>query len=110
MEAKEIIINNAVVAFLKKLTTTLYQKEYFGFLETTENYVNDLIDGMYAQLLNDKYHETPGELKHYGSYYLTVKGGKRTTWYVFFDKNENRYVIEFITNNHMPQSAYLNKL
>lgn len=110
MEEKEIIIGKAVVIFLKELTATLFQKEYFGFLETAEDYVNDLIDGMYMQLYSENHYEAPAALKHYGNYYVKIKGSKRTTWYVFFDKNESRYFIEFITNNHTPHSAYLNKL
>lgn len=31
MEEKEIIIGKAVVIFLKEVTTTLFQKEYFAF-------------------------------------------------------------------------------
>jgi len=111
MEEKEIIINTSVRAFLKDLTSKLYEEEYFGFLENAEAYVNSLIDGIYTQLHKEiLHHETPEELNRYGSYYVKIKSTKRTMWYVFFNKSGNRYLIEFITNNHTPQSAYLNKL
>lgn len=106
---EEIIISYEVRAFLKELTFILHQKEYFGFLGTSEIYVNSLIDGI-LQLPGTLHYETPQELKKYGNYYVKIKSNKRTTWYVFFDKSENRFLVEFITNNHTPQSAHLNKL
>jgi len=111
MEAKEIVLHASVISFLEELTTTLYQEAYFGFLETAELYVNNLIDGIYGLLSGEGlYHTTPDALKHYGSYYTKIKSNKRTTWYVFFDKRGYRYYVQYITNNHTAQSAFLNRL
>lgn len=106
---EEIIISYRVRNFLRELITILYQEEYFGFLESAEEYVNNLIDEI-LQLSLKTHHHTPEQLKKYGSYYVKIKGSKRTMWYVFFEKHENRYLIEFITNNHTPLSEYLNQL
>lgn len=110
MEKKEIIIPKTVDTYLKKLTTELHRKGYFNYLEAAEIYVNDLINEMRNDLFIGLYHETPQELKKYGNYYVKIQGSKRTTWYIFFDTNRNRYIIEFVTNNHMPESGYFNNL
>lgn len=107
---KEVVIKNDVLQFLDELVTVLFQKEYFGFLESAEEYVIHLYDTIYNDLPTLKHHPSPKELEQHGKYYVKIQRNKRTTWYIFFDKMGNRYLIEFITNNHSPQSAYLNLL
>jgi hypothetical protein len=106
---EEIIISQEVRTFLKELTTTLHQKQYFAFPETAQEYVNTLIEGI-LKLPTATHHVTPQELINCGRHYVKLKGNKRTMWYVFFEKSGNRYLIQFITNNYSPQSAYLNRL
>lgn len=106
---EEIIISYEVRNYLIHLTNILYQRGYFGFLETAEEYVNNLIDEI-LQLPSQAHHETPNELKKYGTYYIKIENNKRTMWYVFFEKNHQRYLIQFVTNNHAPQSEFLNRL
>ncbi|MFT4205137.1 MAG: hypothetical protein QM610_14625 [Chitinophagaceae bacterium] len=57
-----------------------------------------------------RHNTTPPALSQCGNHYIKIKASKRTMWYVFFDKSRNRYLINFITNNHAPESAYINKL
>lgn len=38
------------------------------------------------------------------------KAGKRTAWYVFFDKKDKRFYIEYITNNRVSKAAFLKGL
>jgi hypothetical protein len=107
---KIIFVSSDVVAFLKQLVWTLYSEEYFGFEESAHEYVEKLRKTIYNDLPGLIHYETPQELRKYGRYYVKLKSNKRTMWYVFFDKYENRYLVEFITNNHAPQSEYLNAL
>ncbi len=107
---KIIFVSPGVSNFLKQLVWVLYSEEYFGFEEDANRYVSRLRDAIYNDLPHLTHYQTPPQLKKYGNYYAKLKGSRRTMWYVFFEKKENRYLIEFITNNHAPQSAYLNKL
>ncbi len=107
---KVILVSPSVVAYLNQLVWTLYINDYFGFEEDAHQYVEKLRNFIYNDLPNIPHSNTPDELKHYGSFYVKYKSTKRTMWYVFFSKLESRYIVEFITNNHAPQSAYLNKL
>lgn len=90
MEEKEIVLSDTVILFLKELTTTLHQEEYFGFLESAETYVNDLIDGIYTEIRGKNIYHSPEELAHYGKYYVKVKTTKRTAWYIFFSHKGHR--------------------
>lgn len=101
---KEIAFKSEVLLFLDELIISLVEKEYFGFIESAEEYVNNLYDAILNNLPGMSPHQAPQELIHYGKYYIKIKVNKRTTWYVFFETLQNRYLIQFITNNHTPQS------
>lgn len=107
---KEIAFKNEVLLFLDELIISLVEKEYFGFIESAEAYVNHLYDAILKNLPKPNPHKTPEQLIHYGKYYIKIKANRRTTWYVFFEHSQNRYLVQFITNNHTPQSEYLNQL
>lgn len=107
---EEIIINDDVIIFLKELVYKLYTKEYFGFVDSAEDYVNNISDFVFAELPNVKHRKTPKELQKYGDYYTMYRANKRTAWYVFFNKKGNRYVIEYITNNHVAKAAFIKGL
>jgi CRISPR/Cas system endoribonuclease Cas6 (RAMP superfamily) len=107
---KIISVSPGVSEALKQLVWILYNEEYFGFEEDAHKYVEKLKKAIYNDLPNLTHYETPLEIKKYGRYYVKLKGNKRTMWYVFFEKSGNRYLIQFITNNYSPQSAYLNRL
>ncbi|MBX3162930.1 MAG: hypothetical protein KF900_00485 [Bacteroidetes bacterium] len=107
---EEVIhITRQLVFYLNDLVDTLYKEEYFGFEESAHEYVERIRNSIYTDLAKLTHHEAPAELKRYGKYYVKIKGSKRTMWYVFFDKIDNRYIVGFITNNHVPQGAYFNK-
>lgn len=105
-----IVITPNVVSFLQQLVWQLHSKGYFGFEEDAHKYVDNIRDAIYNDLPNLIHYPSPKELEQHGKYYVKINTSKRTTWYVFFDKMGNRYLIEFITNNHAPQSAFLNHL
>lgn len=107
---KIIVVYPNVIEYLNKLIWILYNNDYFIFEENAHEYVKRLKDAIYNDLLILKHYNTPDQLKPYGNYYVKIKGSKRTMWYVFFDKNKNRFLIQFITNNHTPQSEFLNNL
>lgn len=107
---EEIIFRKSVTTYLTKLVDILFEKGYFSYKASSQEYVNKLYDSIYNDLPLITHHETPQELSTHGNYYVKIKGSKRTTWYVFFEKSNSRYIIKFVTNNHMPDSAYFNKL
>jgi hypothetical protein len=107
---EEIIIEDGVHYFLQELVQKLYKEEYFGFEETAHKYVDKIYDFIYTELPKNTHKSTPKRLIKHGKYYTMYKAGKRTAWYVFFDKKDKRFYIEYITNNHVSKAAFLKGL
>ena len=78
----------------------LFEKEYFGFLESSFDYVDDIIDFLEHNLPIFPHKKTPENLIDLGSKYIFYKANQNTTWYIFFESQDNRYLVTFITNNH----------
>jgi hypothetical protein len=92
---EKIIIAKQVVEYIESLTITLFKKEYFGFESSAISYISNIYDFIYSELATSKSKATPKRLKKYGANYVVYKTTKRTAWYVFFDKKDNRYYIQY---------------
>ncbi|MHB8259799.1 MAG: hypothetical protein ACYDCN_02365 [Bacteroidia bacterium] len=110
MEKIEVFYNKGVESFLNNLVDILFKKEYFGFKKTSKEYVAKITFEINSEIHLKRHHESPKQLIKYGKYYIKVKGSHRTMWYVFFDKKDNRYFIEYITNNHVATAAFIKDL
>ncbi len=108
-EKVKFIYTPFVIDFLDDLVRILYKKEYFGFIDTAENYVLKIYDAIEKDVCITKHQETPAELSYLGSSYIFYKSNKRTTWYVFFERKENNYLITGILNNYCEEVKYLIK-
>ena len=92
--------------YLEYLVTVLYQKEYFGWLDTSKKYVDGLIDDIENNLPIKQHNPAPKYFDKYGKglYYASFNKNKQTTWYAFFNKYEANkeiiYLIRYIANNH----------
>lgn len=81
----------------------LFYKEYFGFEDTAQFFVQNIYDFIENDLINYHHKSTPKKLKNFGSNYVFYRPNNRTTWYIFFEKSENRYLITHLTNNHVKE-------
>ncbi len=88
---------------MNELIELLFYKEYFGFEDTAQLYVQKIYDFFEYDLLNFPHKSTPIKLKKFGSNYVFFRPNNRTTWYIFFEKNNNRYLITHLTNNHIKE-------
>ncbi|MCS3871009.1 hypothetical protein J3D55_003925 [Chryseobacterium ginsenosidimutans] len=100
MEKVNIILHPSVTAFFEELITVLYEKNYFGFESDAQAYVRKIYDFIEYNLPIFPYKKTPENLLSLGSKYIFYKANQNTTWYIFFENSENRYLITFITNNY----------
>lgn len=96
-----------VIEFLDDLVRVLYKKEYFGFIETAEEYVLKIYDAVPENIKSSTHKVTPRSLKYLGSHYIFYKSNNRTTWYVFFETKENNYLVTGIINNHCEEAKEL---
>jgi hypothetical protein len=101
LEKVKIEILPEVTDFLNELVEILFYKEYFGFEDTAQFYVQKIYDFIENDLINFPHKSTPKKLKKFGSNYAFYRPNDRTTWYIFFEKSNNRYLITHLTNNHV---------
>lgn len=103
MEKVKIEIFLEVISYLNELIAQLFYKEYFGFEDSAQLYVQKIYDFIENDLINFPHKKTPKKLKNFGSFYVFYKPNNRTTWYIFFEKSNNRYLITHLTNNHVKE-------
>jgi len=101
-----VLVLPEVRQHLKELSYTLYEKDYFSYLETSERYVKELFDEITATLHKRLHKPAPKRFEQYGKEmeYAAFRKNKQTIWYVFFDTYKEReevtYLVRYITNNH----------
>jgi hypothetical protein len=106
---KAIIIYEAnVIDYFNKLIFELYEKDYFSYLEYALDYVNHIYDFIDNKISIAAHKRTPTKLTYLGEFYTFYKSNAQTTWFVFFDKRDNEFLIRGILNNHCKEVSYLN--
>jgi hypothetical protein len=103
----KVIFTPHVIDYLDDLVRVLYKKDYFGFIETAEEYVSKIYDAVPENIKLCKHKLTPQNLKYLGSNYIFYKSNHRTTWYIFFEKRNQNYLITAIINNHCEEAKEL---
>lgn len=103
----KVLASKQVREYLYELSVTLYEKEYFGFLENAEKYIEELFLDIQTNLPYKLKRPAPKYFEKYGEKLLfaTFVKNKNTTWYVFFNvyqtENEIICLVQHITNNHV---------
>ena len=101
-----VIILPEVIDYFEDLMDILYQKEYFGFPESAEDYVIELVTEIKASLHILPHRPAPEYFDRYGKdmEYAVFSRNKRTSWYAFFTSYEVGddvvYLIRHVANNH----------
>lgn len=109
MVEKPIVSFHPLVAdFLDELGKYLFYAGYFGFQENAISYVKGMIQYISANIGQLLPKVAPPYFTRYGKnlFYIMYRSNRATTWYIFFQKHGNRYLIRHITNNHM-EGQYL---
>ncbi len=102
-----IIFQQNVLDYLDDLVHILFVEEYFGFVESSEVFVDKIIDFIKNDIQNFPARKTPDKLKNFGSNYIFYKSNQRTTWYIFFEKMNNNYLITNIINSNSEEVKFL---
>ncbi len=102
-----VTIREDIITYLDDLVDSLFARNYFHTEQAAQAYVSSIYDFIEFQLTSFPLKNTPPEIKQLGLYYVVFRKSQRTSWYIFFEKKDNRYLVTFITNNHMEIAAYL---
>ena len=107
---KKIKYHKDVLLSLDELIDILINKGYFSFYEYSVQYIEDLVFYIKNNIELQYHKKAPVYFSKYGNnlFYIIYKRNKQTTWYVLFQKTEQRYFIRHITNNHIAESQYFN--
>ena len=85
---------------IQMIVDILFEKEYFGFLESAMDYGEKIYDFIFENIDLPISRKTPISHQKFGKYYLKYKVNHHTTWYIFFDKMDEKYIVNHILNNH----------
>ena len=108
MGRKAIVYKKEVLLFFNDLIYELYTFGYFSFKESAKKYTRNILKYIEQNIENAPKKIPPMALNHIGSYYIFYKASNYTTWYIFFDVNNDKYIIGSIFNNHYYLAKYLN--
>lgn len=99
----KIIYQPQVVEYLNELVDILYEREYFGFKESAYDYVDWILDRIAKNINTISAKIAPEYFSRYGNnlFYFSLKRNAQTTWYVFFNHENDLFYIRYISNNHM---------
>ena len=86
-------IQNNVLEYFDDLIYALFEDEYFGFVESSETYVNKIIDFIYENHQTFPSKTTPKQIKSLGSNYIFYKINPRPTWFIFFEKKAAIFLV-----------------
>lgn len=102
-----VVIPLIIRYYLLDLTDTLYEEEYFSYIENAEKLVNEILDFTYLIPRMPHYKLSSIAEKRFSRYgkdlyyvFFKRKTSRHTTWYIFFSRQGDRYIIRYITNNH----------
>jgi hypothetical protein len=104
---EKVIFKNKVLDYLDELVYTLFKEEYFSYSENAQLYVDKIVDFIRLEINSFPHKITPLKLKYLGSNYIFYKSNNRTTWYVFFERKNQKYLITGIINNHCEEAKEL---
>lgn len=98
-----IIYNKHVTNYLNNLVDLLYKQDYFGMKDSAYNYVDWLFERIEKDIHTRPAKKAPEYFSKYGKNlsYLSIKKNMQTTWYVFFNHEDDLFYIRYISNNHM---------
>lgn len=98
----KIIYAANVREYLKEVSEILYEKEYFGFESDAAEYIDTLTLDINKNLSVSLKKQAPAYFNRYGKdlYYAVFKKNDNTSWYVFFNHEDDIYYIRYIGNNH----------
>jgi len=104
---EKVIFKKTVLDYFDELVFTLFRKDYFSYPENAKLYVDKIVIFISTEIFTFPHKKTPKSLQHLGSNYIFYKSNNRTTWYIFFEKKNQNYLITGIINNHCEEAKEL---
>jgi len=97
---KIIVYSDAFEYQIHDLIFILYNKEYFGFEDSAIKYGEKIYEFIFENIDKPITRNSQKKYHKFGKKYLKYTANKRTTWYIFFDQKDNKFLVKYILNNH----------
>lgn len=104
---EKVIFTKNTLDYFDNLVFTLFSENYFAYEESAQKYVGKIVDFIVNKIHDFPHRNAPSPLKHLGDFYIFYKANKRTTWYIFFEKRDKKYIITSIFNNYCEEVRFL---
>lgn len=104
---EKIIFENDVLKYFDDLVFALFDDEYFSYVESAQIYADKIVDFVISSISNFPHKKTPLALDYLGSNYIFYKPNSRTTWYIFFERRKQNYLITGVINNYSKEAKEL---
>jgi hypothetical protein len=101
---EKVIFKDELLLYFDELIFTLFVQEYFSYEENAKRYVDKIVDFIILEINSFPHKPTPKKLRYLGSYYIFYKANNRTTWYIFFERQDFEILITGIINNHCEEA------
>jgi hypothetical protein len=97
-----VIFSPEASDYLADLVEVLYDNDYFGFKDAAKKYVQYLSIEIKTTIDRKSKKQAPPYFNRYGKglQYSIFKKNNNTSWYVFFNHEDDIYYIRYIGNNH----------
>ena len=88
---------------INEIVGILFEKGYLGFKESALEYGDKIYDFILKNIDKPISRFSPKNFEKFGEFYIKYKANENTTWYIFFDKKDHRFLVNHIFNNHAEQ-------
>jgi hypothetical protein len=99
VEKQKIALSPKLTKKLRQLEHTLYEKGYFGFMDSSIDYVDETRKTIFS-IPTLKHSKTKNP--KVGKWFVRHKPNKQTTYYITFDRKDRRYLVKDLITNHEP--------
>ncbi len=104
---EKVIFKEDILLYFDELISILFDREYFSYEKNAILYVDKIVDFIILEINSFPHKSTPQKLRHLGSNYIFYKANNRTTWYIFFERQDSVFLITGISNNHCEEAKKL---
>ena len=96
----KIIYSPLFIDELDDLSKVLYENKYFSFVEDVDIYIDKIYDFIESNIGYPTSKISPENFQKYGNKYLRYDANNQTSWYIFFNQKDHRFLVNHILNNH----------
>jgi hypothetical protein len=104
---EKVIFKEEILLYFDELISILFDREYFSYEKNAILYVDKIVDFITLEINSFPHKSTPQKLRYLGTNYIFYKANNRTTWYIFFERQDSIFLITGISNNHCEEAKRL---